>query len=73
MDCYQSAGLRFDSNTGLRALAAVYACDDFIEKFVQDFVSARNKVMNLDSFELASCKQSSKNKWRHTSYACRHF
>ena len=34
----------------LRALAEVYACDDAREKFVADFVTAWNKVMNLDRF-----------------------
>jgi catalase-peroxidase len=37
----------------LRALAEVYAQDDNQEKFVQDFVAAWNKVMNLDRFDLA--------------------
>ena len=45
--------LVFGSNTELRALAEVYACDDAKEKFVHDFVAAWNKVMNLDRFELA--------------------
>lgn len=44
--------LIFGSNSELRALAEVYACDDSKEKFVQDFVAAWNKVMNLDRFEL---------------------
>jgi catalase-peroxidase len=43
----------FGSNSELRALAEVYACDDAKEKFVHDFVAAWNKVMNLDRFELA--------------------
>jgi catalase-peroxidase len=42
--------LIFGSNTELRALAEVYACDDAKEKFVHDFVAAWNKVMNLDRF-----------------------
>ncbi|MEY4107460.1 MAG: hypothetical protein RL181_1802 [Bacteroidota bacterium] len=42
--------LIFGSNTELRALAEVYACDDAREKFVQDFVAAWDKVMNLDRF-----------------------
>jgi catalase-peroxidase len=42
--------LIFGSNTELRALAEVYACDDAKEKFVNDFVAAWNKVMNLDRF-----------------------
>jgi len=45
--------LIFGSNSQLRALAEVYACDDAKEKFVQDFVAAWNKVMNLDRFDLA--------------------
>ncbi len=44
--------LIFGSNTELRALAEVYACDDSREKFVKDFVAAWNKVMNLDRFDL---------------------
>jgi catalase-peroxidase len=45
--------LIFGSNSELRALAEVYACDDAREKFVRDFVAAWNKVMNLDRFDLA--------------------
>ncbi|MFI5157807.1 MAG: catalase/peroxidase HPI [Sphingobacteriales bacterium] len=45
--------LIFGSNSELRALAEVYACDDSQEKFVQDFVAAWTKVMNLDRFDLA--------------------
>jgi catalase-peroxidase len=44
--------LVFGSNSELRALAEVYACDDAREKFVRDFVAAWDKVMNLDRFEL---------------------
>ncbi len=44
--------LIFGSNSQLRALAEVYACSDAEEKFVQDFVAAWNKVMNLDRFDL---------------------
>ena len=44
--------LIFGSNTELRALAEVYACDDSKDKFVKDFVTAWNKVMNLDRFDL---------------------
>ena len=44
--------LIFGSNSQLRALAEVYACDDSQEKFLHDFVAAWNKVMNLDRFEL---------------------
>jgi catalase-peroxidase len=46
------ADLIFGSNSELRALAEVYACDDSKEKFVSDFVAAWDKVMNLDRFDL---------------------
>src|SRR5262249_42490334 len=46
--------LLFGSNSELRALAEVYACDDAREKFVRDFVAAWDKVMNLDRFDVAS-------------------
>ncbi|MFU8859279.1 MAG: catalase/peroxidase HPI [Cyclonatronaceae bacterium] len=46
------ADLIFGSNSELRAVAEVYACDDAQEKFVNDFVAAWNKVMNLDRFDL---------------------
>jgi catalase-peroxidase len=46
------ADLIFGSNSELRAIAEVYACEDSKEKFVNDFVAAWNKVMNLDRFEL---------------------
>jgi catalase-peroxidase len=42
--------LIFGSNSELRGLAEVYACDDAKERFVHDFVAAWNKVMNLDRF-----------------------
>jgi catalase-peroxidase len=45
--------LIFGSNSELRALAEVYACSDSKEKFVNDFVAAWDKVMNLDRFDLA--------------------
>ncbi|GAB6191232.1 catalase/peroxidase HPI [Desulfocastanea catecholica] len=45
--------LIFGSNSELRALAEVYAAADAQEKFVNDFVAAWNKVMNLDRFDLA--------------------
>ncbi len=45
--------LIFGSNSQLRALAEVYACEDSREKFLRDFVAAWNKVMNLDRFDLA--------------------
>ncbi|MDP3463599.1 MAG: catalase/peroxidase HPI [Bacteroidales bacterium] len=47
------ADLIFGSNSELRALAEVYGSADALEKFVQDFISAWNKVMNLDRFDLA--------------------
>ncbi len=45
--------LIFGSNSQLRALAEVYACDGSQEKFVHDFIAAWDKVMNLDRFDLA--------------------
>ncbi len=45
--------LIFGSNSELRAIAEVYGCSDSHEQFVQDFVAAWNKVMNLDRFDLA--------------------
>jgi len=45
--------LVFGSNSQLRAIAEVYACDDSKEAFVNDFVAAWNKVMNLDRYDLA--------------------
>ncbi len=45
--------LVFGSNSQLRALAEFYACEDSKEKFVDDFVAAWDKVMNLDRFDLA--------------------
>jgi catalase-peroxidase len=47
------ADLVFGSNSQLRAIAEVYGCGDSREKFLQDFVAAWNKVMNLDRFDLA--------------------
>ncbi|MDY6865456.1 MAG: catalase/peroxidase HPI [Halobacteriota archaeon] len=44
--------LIFGSNSQLRALAEVYACEDSQEKFLQDFVAVWSKVMNLDRFDL---------------------
>ena len=44
--------LIFGSNSQLRALAEVYACEDAKEKFLADFVAAWTKVMNLDRFDL---------------------
>jgi catalase-peroxidase len=48
-----AADLVFGSNSQLRAIAEVYACDDARQKFVQDFAAAWTKVMNLDRFDLA--------------------
>jgi catalase-peroxidase len=45
--------LVFGSNSQLRALAEVYACDDSQAAFVHDFVAAWTKVMNLDRFDVA--------------------
>jgi catalase-peroxidase len=45
--------LVFGSNSQLRALAEVYACNDSKETFVKDFVAAWSKVMNLDRYDLA--------------------
>lgn len=44
--------LVFGSNSQLRSFAEVYACSDSKKRFVTDFVSAWNKVMNLDRFDL---------------------
>ncbi|EMR03257.1 catalase/peroxidase HPI [Cesiribacter andamanensis] len=48
--------LIFGSNSELRAIAEVYACQDGKEKFVKDFVKAWTKVMNLDRFDLQQLK-----------------
>jgi catalase-peroxidase len=45
--------LVFGSNSELRALAEVYACNDSKAKFVKDFAAAWHKVMNLDRYDLA--------------------
>ena len=50
------ADLIFGSNSQFRALAEVYASSDAHVKFVNDFVGAWNKVMNLDRFDLAQCR-----------------
>jgi catalase-peroxidase len=47
-----SVDLAFGSNSQLRAIAEVYACKDAQKQFIQDFVSAWSKVMNLDRFDL---------------------
>ena len=44
--------LIFGSNTELRAIAEVYACEDAKEQFIEDFIGAWTKVMNLDRFDL---------------------
>ena len=46
------ADLIFGSNSELRSLAEVYGSSDAQEKFIKDFISAWNKVMNLDRFEI---------------------
>jgi catalase-peroxidase len=46
--------LVFGANSQLRAIAEVYGCDDAQEQFVRDFVSAWDKVMNLDRFDLGA-------------------
>ena len=45
--------LIFGSNSQLRAIAEVYACEDSKDKFLNDFVAAWSKVMNADCFDLA--------------------
>jgi catalase-peroxidase len=47
-----AADLIFGSNSELRAIAEYYACDDSKQAFVEDFVAAWVKVMNLDRFDL---------------------
>jgi catalase-peroxidase len=44
--------LIFGSNSQLRALAEVYATEDSLNKFINDFVSVWTKVMNLDRFDI---------------------
>jgi catalase-peroxidase len=57
LDVVKWTGTRADliigSNTELRAIAEVYACNDAKEKFVKDFINVWHKVMNLDRFDLA--------------------
>jgi catalase-peroxidase len=43
----------FGSHSQLRAISEVYASDDAKERFVEDFVAAWDKVMNLDRFDLS--------------------
>lgn len=52
-----AADLVFGSNSLLRALAEVYACDDAEASFVSDFVTAWHKVMDLDRYDLAESKR----------------
>lgn len=42
-----------DSNSQLRAIAEIYAQDDASKKFVEDFIAAWTKVMNVDRFDVA--------------------
>ena len=53
--------LLFGSNSQLRAIAEVYACDDGEVAFVHDFITVWNKVMNLDRFDLAETNQGALN------------
>ena len=46
------ADLIFGSNSELRAIAEVYGCSDSQDKFIRDFVTAWDKVMNADRFDL---------------------
>ena len=46
------ADLIFGSNSQLRSFAEVYVCEDSREKFMNDFVAAWTKVMNLDRFDV---------------------
>ena len=50
---FRSVDLVFGSNSELRAIAEVYGSGDAHKKFVQDFVAAWVKVMNLDRFDVA--------------------
>ncbi|MDP3036082.1 MAG: catalase-peroxidase, partial [Methanobacteriaceae archaeon] len=45
--------LIFGSNSQLRAIAEVYACENSESRFIQDFIKAWNKVMNADRFDLS--------------------
>ena len=44
--------LIFGSNSQLRAISEVYACDDSKDLFINDFIVAWNKVMNADRFDI---------------------
>ncbi|MFJ4584185.1 catalase/peroxidase HPI [Streptomyces echinatus] len=59
--------LVFGSNSELRAIAEFYASDDAREKFVQDFVAAWAKVMNLDRYDLGAAPPGSSQR-RHIGY-----
>jgi len=59
--------LIFGSNSELRAYAEVYGCDDSQEKFVNDFVAAWNKVMNLDRFDLISLPSTGNDKAKQSA------
>jgi catalase-peroxidase len=59
-----SVDLAFGSNSQLRAIAEVYASDDAQQKFVNDFVAAWNKVMNLDRFDLDPAVRNGSKPWR---------
>jgi catalase-peroxidase len=48
-----AADLVFGSNSELRAIAEIYACDDSKDRFVRDFVAAWDKVMSADRFDLS--------------------
>ena len=52
MNTASAVDLVFGSNSQLRALAEYYACDDAKQEFVDDFVAAWVKVMNLDRFDV---------------------
>ena len=66
--------LVFGSHSQLRALAEVYASDDAQDKFVQDFVAAWVKVMNLDRFDLrltGAALSGERHRCLHTDFAPR--
>jgi catalase-peroxidase len=52
-----TADLVFGSNSHLRAISEFYGCNDAQPAFIRDFVTAWNKVMNLDRFDLGAKKQ----------------
>jgi catalase-peroxidase len=61
------ADLIFGSNAQLRALSEVYGSSDAHQKFVQDFVGAWTKVMNLDRFDLAAKRGQARAQYTHDS------